>query len=79
MIHILPDEVLLEIFCHSVGDEKSPHAVKELDEWHALVHVCQRWRKIVLTSPRRLKLRLLCTERRPVTAETSLFFHQIRV
>jgi hypothetical protein len=34
--------------------------------WHTLVHVCKRWRHIVLTSPRRLDLRLLCTVGTPV-------------
>jgi len=30
------------------------------------VHVCQRWRNIVFASPRRLNLRLLCEDRKPV-------------
>ncbi len=35
--------------------------------WHKLVHVCQRWRYVVFNSPRRLDLRLLCTDWTPVT------------
>jgi hypothetical protein len=30
--------------------------------WQSLVHVCRRWRSIIFESPRRLNLRLLCTE-----------------
>jgi hypothetical protein len=36
------------------------------DTWRTLVHVCKRWRRVVFASPRRLDLRLLCTNRRPV-------------
>ena len=36
------------------------------DAWHTLVHVCKRWRSIVFASPHRLKLQLLCTNKRPV-------------
>ena len=31
------------------------------DAWHTLVYVCRRWRYVVFDSPRRLDLRLLCT------------------
>ena len=34
--------------------------------WLRLVHVCQRWRHIVLVSPRRLDLTLFCTYSTPV-------------
>ena len=30
-------------------------------KWHILGHVCQRWRRIVLASPHRLNLQILCT------------------
>jgi hypothetical protein len=56
----LPDYALLEIFHFYVDQDPRP------DVWHALVHVCRRWRFLVFASPRRLKLRLLCTNRRPV-------------
>ena len=39
---------------------------KDHDAWHTLVHVCQRWRRVVFASLRRLDLQLLCTNRRPV-------------
>jgi len=59
---LLPDDALLVIFDFFLDDAPPD----DVDEWHILVHVCQRWRNIVLSSPRRLNLRLLCTDRRPV-------------
>jgi len=57
---MLPDNVLLEIFNFYLDETQS------LDGWHPLVHVCRSWRHVVFSSPRRLNLRLYCTERRPV-------------
>jgi hypothetical protein len=37
-----------------------------IQTWHTLVHVCRKWRTIVLGSPRRLDLRLFCKETTPV-------------
>lgn len=37
-----------------------------IEEWHTLVHVCRRWRKIVFASPHRLNLRILCKSGSPV-------------
>jgi hypothetical protein len=34
---------------------------KETERWLSLVHVCRRWRRLVLGSPGRLNLRLYCT------------------
>ena len=34
---------------------------KAAEAWQLLVHVCRRWRTLVLDSPRRLNLRLFCT------------------
>lgn len=62
-IGILPDDVLLEIFDWYL--EENP-VIDELEEWHKLVHVCRKWRSLVLQSPHRLNLRLLCDGRRPV-------------
>jgi len=57
---LLPEDALLIIFdFYLYGDPN-------LDAWHTLLHVCQRWRSVVLSSPCRLNLRLLCTETRPV-------------
>lgn len=56
----LPDEVVLEIFKFYVMKTYS------VEKWIALVHVCRRWRYIVMASPRRLDLRLLLKGRAPV-------------
>ena len=56
----LPDDVLLEIFNFYMDIHFGE------DKWHTLVHVCRRWRWVVFASLRRLNLRLLCTNRRPV-------------
>jgi len=61
-VDLLPDDALLVIFDFFL-DVPPPD---DVDGWHILVHVCQRWRNVVLSSPRRLNLRLLCTDRRPV-------------
>jgi F-box-like len=67
----LPDDVLLEIFVYVVGPQED-YCIA-IDEprrheggWRTLVHVCKRWRSVVLSSPRRLDLRLFCTNTRPV-------------
>jgi len=56
MIDILPEDILLEIFCFYVDKNK------EIEVWYTLAHVCQRWRYIVSAFPRRLNLRLLCKD-----------------
>src|SRR5579863_448060 len=61
-IHMLPDNVLLEIFDHCRGDDD--HFTPKI--WKPLVHVCRRWRQIVFASPRRLHLLLVCDVRTPV-------------
>ncbi|KAH9170298.1 hypothetical protein EDB89DRAFT_1325220 [Lactarius sanguifluus] len=60
-IEMLPDDVLLRVFdfCSMEG-ECAP------EWWHGLAHVCRKWRQIILLSPRRLDLQLLCTCRKPV-------------
>jgi len=67
-IDILPDDVLLEIFDFyvTISQRYLYHEVR-VSAWHKLIHVCQRWRYVVFDSPRRLDLRLLCTQRTPVT------------
>ena len=71
-ISVLPDDVLLEIFNSYVTRPQSYSYVSREgpklyeDAWHTLVHVCQRWRSVVFSSPRRLNLRLLCTNKRPI-------------
>lgn len=60
---MLPDDVLLEIFYFCVDKEQLTK--KQIVAWQSLTHVCRQWRGIVFGSPRRLKLRLLCTPRTP--------------
>ena len=57
-IETLPDDVLLKIF-KSFIDSMELHGSAS-DEWHSLVHVCQRWRYLAFTSPRHLNLQVLC-------------------
>jgi hypothetical protein len=62
-IDILPDEVLLEIFdCYVVEADED----RKTEEWHILVHVCQKRRYVVFQSPLRLNLRILCSGGTPV-------------
>jgi len=58
-IDMLSDDVLVEIFDFYVNLDYTPH------RWHALVHVCRRWRYLVFALPRRLNLRLEYEGRRP--------------
>ena len=52
---MLSDDVLLEIF-----DFYTP-PVYFSNKWITLVHVCRRWRSVVLQSPLRLNLQLVCS------------------
>jgi hypothetical protein len=65
-IGTLPDDALLEIFSFYVEVDDEDDRVSFLEDWQTLVHVCQRWRRVVFESPRRLNLKLVCTSRRPV-------------
>jgi len=59
---MLHDDILLEIF------DSYRRLVSRFDgmgEWQKLLHVCRRWRYIVLASPRRLDLRIECNRRTP--------------
>jgi len=56
-----PRRFLLEIFSFYLGHQRGNEGA-----WHALVHVCRRWRCLVFASPRHLHLRLLCTDKSPV-------------
>ena len=67
-ISVLPDNVLLEIFCFY--KKENPHRYRPqgppMWKWGLLVHVCRRWRQVVFASPLLLDLRILCTARTPV-------------
>jgi len=61
-IDVLQDDVLLEIF------DSYRELVSWFDSvwnWQKLLHVCRRWRYIVLASPRRLDLQIACDRRTP--------------
>ena len=60
----LPDNVLLETFELYLAFDYFGY------EWQTLVHVCRRWRCIVFASPRRLNLKLCCTQQRSVNSKT---------
>ena len=62
---MLPDDVLLEIFDFYVNLHSPYKGKSDIEEWQSLVHVCRRWRILVLRSPRRLNLRLFCTPQTP--------------
>ena len=62
-LHILPDDVLLEIFNFLLMTWFGLHG--RIRGWQVLTHVCRRWRSVVFQSPRRLNLRILCTPKTP--------------
>ena len=66
---MIPDNVLLEIF--DLCQQHDPHRL--VWKWHVLVHVCHRWRQIVFSSPTRLNLQILCTQRTPVRKDLDIW------
>jgi len=67
-IGMLPDYALLEIF-HFYKDEdfSNRNTVTKVWKWRTLMQVCRQWRRVVFGSPRRLDLRLVCTNTTPTT------------
>jgi hypothetical protein len=65
-INVLPDDILLEIFDFYVDTSLSYEGKTWIEAWQSLIHVCRRWRSVVLGSPRRLNLQLYCTPKTPV-------------
>ena len=60
-IDMLPCNVLLDIFHLDISSSGyNPWG------WLRLVHVCRRWRQIILASPQRLNLRIFCKTGTPV-------------
>ncbi|KAH9059100.1 hypothetical protein EDB87DRAFT_829177 [Lactarius vividus] len=57
-IEVLFDDILLNMFLHFLDGSSQ--------DWPTLVHVSQRWRQIIFTSPVGLDLRLHCTYGTPV-------------
>jgi hypothetical protein len=64
-IHVLHDDVLLEIFDFHVTGDRYQTTQGAMEAWQSLMHVCRRWRYLVFGSPRRLNLRMLCTAETP--------------
>ena len=62
IIDMLQDDVLLEIFDSYRKLVSWPDGMWK---WQKLLHVCRRWRYIVLASPRRLDLQIECDRRTP--------------
>ena len=65
IIDPLPDDVFLEIFDLFLRD-LADYPVQRMRKWIILAHVCQRWRRIIFASPRRLDLYLACMCGTPV-------------
>ena len=66
-INTFPDNVFLEIFyIYRRNQDLYGCHFHPIWDWHNLAHVCSRWRRIILSSPRRLDLHLLCTYETPV-------------
>ena len=66
-IEVLSDDILLNIFRHSLDSDAAPRI------WPTLVRVCRRWRQIVFASPLGLNLRLYCTHGTPVLKTLDLW------
>jgi F-box-like len=69
-IDILPEEVLLEIFDLYVDPTRNYEGV---EAWCTLVHVCRKWRNIVLESPLRMNLRIHCHPAKPVREKLDIW------
>jgi hypothetical protein len=67
MIDMLPDNVLLEIFDFYRADPTIHIRIGWIYtwRWQALIQVCRRWRCVIFGSPRRLDLRVVCTDKTP--------------
>ena len=62
---MLPEDTLLEIFDWFLNEDT---LIDDAEAWQMLGHVCRKWRNVVFGSPHRLKLRLVCTDDKPVRA-----------
>ena len=55
-INKLPDDALIYVFDFYLAE------YSKVEAWHTLVHVRRRWRTLIFGSPRRLNLRIACTD-----------------
>ena len=70
---MLPDNVLLEIFCFYREEEEGNAIIYLAWKWHLLVHPCRRWRQVVFGSPLHLDLQILCTPRTPAGKDLGIW------
>ena len=75
IIDMLPGNVLLEIFDFYRGDPASIIANSSSDRWRwrTLTQVCRKWRNLVFTSPRRLDLRVVCSDTTPTRTSLDIW------
>ncbi|KAF8488631.1 hypothetical protein F5888DRAFT_1279489 [Russula emetica] len=64
-IEMLFDDILLDVFDFYRLDAMMRSGGRPW-KWHRLAHVCQQWRHIISTSPRRLNLRIPFDDRTPI-------------
>jgi len=72
---MLPDNALLDIF-DFYRDDRTTWTIFFLPSpwrWQTLTQVCRRWRYIVLRSPRRLDLRIVCTGETPTRTSLGIW------
>ena len=72
---MLPDNVLLEIFDFYGDDPESKIAIlfSNTWRWDTLTQVCRRWRQVIFESPRRLDLRLICSDTTPTSSSLDIW------
>src|SRR6266850_766794 len=75
MIEMLPDNVLLEIFDFCRADPAFHINIGWIYtwRWQALIQVCRRWRCVIYGSPRRLRLRVVCTDTTPTRTSLNIW------
>ena len=66
-IDMLPDNVLLEIFHFYRDQDELFFRIDDTWRWKALTQVCRQWRYVILGSPRRLDLQVVCTSMTPTS------------
>ena len=74
-IDVLPDNALLDIF-DFYRDDRTTWIISFFPipwRWQTLTQVCRRWRYIVLGSPRRLDLRVVCSNTTPTRTSLDIW------
>jgi F-box-like len=73
MIDRLPDYSLLEIFDYYREENAHRSPVTSVWSWKTLAHVCRSWRTLIIASPQRLQLRVVCSPRTPVMTSLDIW------